>query len=287
MKPGSLLKRVASREPRGRSKGGKESKAENCSFSDPLINKYEAVKTPTRKQNYPETKSRKPEKGGGSLFKRMINRKKAKDAPIEPPPQVLAKPERRTLSSTPLTIDTDMGAEIEVHLGIPCERVPSYAETTLTHEISDFSAQMDEACEKPNKKPLERSSSASRGPSQRTLILGTSAVPFGSSRSLRNFRTSGNESLGEAKPDQPRRGFLPPLLADGEESIGESSCSGITMDFTYGEEMKTPMRQPVGRLGEGVRQSAPTWFVPPSYITTDDLDDMDEDDLDRPLFGDF
>lgn len=285
MKPGSLLKRVTSREPRDRSSGHKGSKGDNS----PLVQKNEVVKTPTRRQQqqHHET-SRKPENrgGGGSLFMRMMNRKKAKTNLTTPSLRSPEKAERLTIVSTPVTIDTDTGAEeVEVPLSYPCERVPSCADTTQTHEISDFSAQADEA------KPVKRSSSA-RGSSQRALVLNAPMVPFQSTRSLRNFRRSGNESIGEAQPAQPCRGVLPPLLADDEESIAESSCSGITMDFTYGEEMKAPLQQPVGRLGEGVREtSVPASFVPPCYITTDDRDDMDEEDgfdyLDLPAIGKF
>ena len=287
MKPGSLLKRVTSRDAKGRSMGNKQMKAENGSLSDPLIIKYDAMKTPTKTKGHVDTKSRKPEKTGGSIFRRMMNRNKKPIAlPINPLPRILATPERRLISSTLVTIHADVDTEIEVPLSFPCERVPSSAETTLTHEISDFSAQVDEACEKPDKKKsYKRSSSAV--PSPRAVVLETSALEFHSSRSLRNFRKSGNESIGESQPDQPRRGFLPPLLSDGEESIGESSCSGITMDFTYGEEMKVPMRQPVGRLGEGVRPSAPRSFVPPSYITTNDRDEIEEEDLYAPSYRRF
>eukprot|EP00977_Amphora_coffeiformis_P009176 scaffold2093_cov161-Amphora_coffeaeformis.AAC.6 len=281
MKPGSLLRRVTSRDAKGRSMGNKELKAENGSVSVPLIGRHDAMKTPTKEKYHVETKNRKPEKTGGSIFWRIMNRNKKAIVialPLKTPSRLLATPERRLTASTPVTIDTDMGAEIEVPLTIPCERVPSFADTTLTHEISDFSAQADEGCEKPEKKNSFKRSSSAR-PSPRALNLGSSALEFRSSRSLRNFRKSGNESVGESKPEQPRRNFLPPLLADGEESIGESSCSGITMDFTYGDERKVPMRQPVGRLGEGARHGAPKSFVPPSYITMDYRDEMDEEGL--------
>ena len=286
------MKRVTSRDAKGagRSMGRKEVKAESGSLSDPLIGEYEVMKTPTKKKNHVEKLIRKSEKIGGSVFWRMMNRNKKPNTVTtncKRSPPMLTNPERRLVSSTPVTIDTDTGSEIEVPLSIPCERMPSFAETTFTQEVSDFSVQANEACKKHDTKESSKRSSGTR-PSPRALVFETSAVQFRNARSLRSVRKSGNESLGESKPDQPRRGFLPPLLAnDEEESIGESSCSGITMDFTYGEEMRVPIRQPVGRLGEGVRQYAPRSFVPPSYITMDDRDEMDEEDLYSPSYRGF
>lgn len=314
MKRGGLLKRVSSTaahrgDPRSRLLGGIAATNQERLLlgGHTSSEKYKTVNLPLPKKD--GAKNRKTEKGGGSLFKRMVTRnKKSLELPStsRSKPRASAVPPKKTqrpvYSPTPVTITSDdIGVEmgIEVPLAIPRERVPSYAGTEQTHEISQFSGQIEEEQnrepaptprEKQNVnklKPLKRSASA-RSPTAHKMV-DTSAIPLTMSRSAKLARSTGNESVGDAQPKQPRRGFLPPLLQhDGDESASESTCSGITMDFSYGENMKTPLRQPVGRLGEGVAQRqrhhpAQHSFVPPSYITMDDDEDME----DSNSFGDY
>lgn len=285
MKRGSLLKRMsANREPRGRLIGGGAANEEMKGTE-----KYKPCNTTTRSLGKHATK---PAKGGG-LFSRFVNRRKKAPQQQQVPEEKLLllttpKPDRRIDARTPITVGTGSGDDgIEVPLTIPCERVPSYAETTQTHEISDYSGQAEDETLQNRTRSFKRASSTKTHSSR--MILDTSGVPIGKSRSLRSLklaRRTGNESLGDSKPNQPRRGALPPLLGDDEEeSVGQSSCSGLTMDFTY-EEMKAPALQPVGRLGEGVPQTRKhnNSFVPPTFIT---MDDEDQDDLDLPMYGDM
>lgn len=261
----------------------------------------------------PVNPPKKTEKGAGSLFQRIVTRRKkgspdvSKSAATTVTTPIKKKSgERQLFAPTPVTVASDV--EIEVPLGMP-ERVLSYAETENTHEISQFSGHLVEeeleerqeekavVIKEKRNKPIKRSSSARAPSSKQQMVLDTSAIPFGKSRSVsRLARKTGNESVGDAQPDQPRRGFLPPLLQsnnsgdddDDDKSASESTCSGITMDFTYGEnmQMNSPLRQTVGRLGEGVghrqqpRTTTPHYqsFVPPpSYIIMDDDADNDSD----------
>lgn len=323
MKRGGLLKRVSHARD-ARSSGTTPVKEDKGPSLAGPNEKYKAINSPIRKDL---AKNRNVEKGGGggSLLKRFVNRRKK--GAIDQPTYHKATTTTTTTapcsledrgdicSLTPVTVDSDLGTEVEVPIVPPsCERVPSYAETEQTHEISQFSGQGEEvevvalSASSPSAKKHPQSqqvkttspivtstnkmtrSSSARLPAKQQLILDTSAVPLGMSRSMRLSRKSGNESLGDAKPDQPVRGQLPPLLGtDDDVSASESTCSGITMDFTYGETsssvmmmmMKTPMRQPVGRLGEGVSPpSKPNSFAPPSFITMNDADD-DSDSLDE------
>ena len=283
MKRGAkLFKRVSTsnREPRERLIGGTADLKEKKSSSS---NQNEVIHSLNLSNN-----SKKQQVGGknrkvdkvGSLFYRLVSRRNIIQEKDPLTPRLKQDQDRHLVNSTPVTFGTEQADEIEVPLSIPCQRVPSHAETTQTQEISDFSTSMNDVQEKSNRS-FKRASSAKSSSSR--LVLDTSAVCFGKARSARLSRKTGNESLGDAKPDQPRLGYLPPLLSDDNESVGESSCSGITMDFTFGEDGNTPVRPPVGRLGEGVRpQISPNSLFPPSYIITDE-----SDDLYRPSFGDF
>lgn len=152
--------------------------------------------------------------------------------------------------------------------------------TTQTMEISDFSGSAAEQIRQQRTIPLKRAASDRMMIASRPkMVLNTSAMTRSATlQSAKLARRTGNESVGEAKPNQPRRGFLPPLL----DADDESSCSGITMDFTYEDDIKSPVRQlllqPIGRLGEGaVPSPASNSFIPPVYITMTESQDMELD----------
>jgi hypothetical protein len=176
---------------------------------------------------------------------------------------------------TPVTL-SETGSEVEVTL--PVMGTSSCSITTQTMEISDFSGSASEQIQQRQASPMKRASSDMVTPSSRKMmVLNTSALSRTTSHSSKLARRTGNESVGDAKPNQPQRNILPPLL-DADE---ESSCSGITMDFTYDDDIKmSPIRQSIGRWGEGVVPSpikSPQSFVPPIYITMTESEDIDFD----------
>jgi hypothetical protein len=181
---------------------------------------------------------------------------------------------------TPVTLDSssDEGGAIEIALRrpLPCERVASYAETEPTHASSEYGGPTKLSRQRPAAAatPLPRSQSA------RPASL-VDSVPLATTRSARTF---GNESLGEAQPDAPRRGYLPPLLGEDDDA---STCSGITMDFTY--DPSAAVRAPASLLqlqppplrtmargsppyGTARGQSSPALI--PSYIRLDQPDEV-------------
>lgn len=253
---------------------------------------YYNISSPNKKQK-PSKRipAEKSNGGGGNLFQRLGlgRRKKAAPPSSRPAPVVVPRP-----LMTPVTLDSssDEGA-IELALPLPCERVASYAETAATHASSEYYARPSAISKQrpaAAATPMPRASSARVATTSSSLLVDT--VPLAATRSARTF---GNESLGDAQPDAPRRGggYLPPLLGGNEEDDA-STCSGITMDFTY--DNSTPMRQasslqlpsytdgvpnlPAVRAATMMRggayeapQARPQAFIP-SYITMDQRDEV-------------
>ena len=220
---------------------------------------------------------------GGFFFPRFNRKKKTVQETPKTKPQ-------RTPNFTPVTLASNLETEVELSLfprAPPSERESTSSVTTQTLEVSDTSGSADifdrygqDESLPPSKKPLKRACNA-RTTSSSRLMVDTSAVSLPTSRSVRMNRPTGNESLGDVKPLPPRRGVLPPLLdADEDHSLAESSCSGITMDFTYTEEgtiksPPTPTLAPAfGMLGLTsppppplrAQGRSPKTFVPPTYI---------------------